>query len=264
MDSLLHDDDVQFGHTTDTTRVPAQKIQNYRSNRWIALKCFSIVSVGCFTWSCVESVVHADDVWLGHTTDITRVLIQKVYNYRSDCWIALKFFSGVSVAFFTWSSVYLILHVDEVRSGHTTNTTRVPAQKVHNYRSDRWIALNFFSRVSKCCFTWSSMESIRHADDVRSDPTIDKTRLSVEKVRNYTSDRWIALNIFSRVSRGCFTWSSVEFERHADDVRSGLTTHMTRVPAQKVHNYRSDHWIVLKCFSQVSRGCFWWSCVESV
>ena len=28
--------------------------------------------------------------------------------------------------------------------GHSTDNTREPGQKVHNYRSDRWIALKFF------------------------------------------------------------------------------------------------------------------------
>ena len=28
--------------------------------------------------------------------------------------------------------------------GHSTDSTREPGQKVHNYRSDRWIVLKFF------------------------------------------------------------------------------------------------------------------------
>ena len=36
--------------------------------------------------------------------------------------------------------------------GHSTDNDREPGQKVHNYRSDRWIALKFLSRVSACCF----------------------------------------------------------------------------------------------------------------
>ena len=31
--------------------------------------------------------------------------------------------------------------------GHSTDDAREPGQQVHNYRSDRWIALKFFSRV---------------------------------------------------------------------------------------------------------------------
>ena len=52
--------------------------------------------------------------------------------------------------------------------GHYTDNTREPGQKVHNYRSDRWIALKFLSRVSKGYFRWNCMESVRHADGVRS------------------------------------------------------------------------------------------------
>ena len=35
--------------------------------------------------------------------------------------------------------------------GHSTDSPREPGQKVHNYRSDSWIALKFFSRVSGGC-----------------------------------------------------------------------------------------------------------------
>ena len=93
MESVLQNDDVQSGHTTDTIRVPDQKVHNYRSDRWIALKLFSRVSEGCFTRSSVESVCHTDDdVWSVHTTDPTKVPDQNVHNYRSDHWISLKFF----------------------------------------------------------------------------------------------------------------------------------------------------------------------------
>ena len=54
--------------------------------------------------------------------------------------------------------------------GHSTNSAIEPGQKVHNYRSNRWIALNFLSRVSGGCFRWSCVESIRHADGVWSGP----------------------------------------------------------------------------------------------
>ncbi|KAJ6976342.1 hypothetical protein NC653_032011 [Populus alba x Populus x berolinensis] len=311
-ESVLHDDDVRSGLTTDPMRVPDQKVHNYRSDRWIALKLFSRVSGGyrsdrwialklfsrvsggCFTWSSVESVLHDDDVRSGLTTDPMRVPDQNVHNYRSDRWIALKLFSRVSGGCFTWSSVESVLHDDDVRSGLTTDPMRVPDQKVHNYRSDRWIALKLFSRVSGGCFTWSSVESVHnyrsdrwialklfsrvsggcftwssvesvlHDDDVRSGLTTDPMRVPDQNVHNYRSDRWIALKLFSRVSGGCFTWSSVESVLHDDDVRSGLTTDPMRVPDQNVHNYRSDRWIALKLFSRVFGGCFTWSSVESV
>ena len=136
MESVLHSFDVRTCNSTDTTRVPAQKVHNYRSDRWIALKFFSGVSGGCFTWSSVELVLYSDDIRSGNSNNITRVPAQKVYNYRSDRWIALKFFSGVSGGSFTWSSVESVLYYDDVRSGNSNDPTRLPTQKVHNYRFD--------------------------------------------------------------------------------------------------------------------------------
>ena len=146
--------------------------------------------------------------------------------------------------------------VDAVCSAPTTDPTKVPDQKVHNYRSNRWIALKLFSRVSGGCFTWSSGESVCPVvDAVYSAPTTDPTRVPDQKVHNYRSGRWIVLRLFSRVFGGCLNWSSVESVLHDDDVQTGRTTDTIRVPDQKVHNYRSNHWIALKLFSRVSGGC---------
>ena len=153
MESEQHDEDFRSDRTTDTIRVPDQKVHIYRSDRWIALKLFARVSGGCFTWSTVESVLYDNDVQSGRTTDTIRVPDQKVHNYRSDRWIALKLFPRVSGCCFTWSSVESVLHDDDVRSGRTTVTIRVPDQKLLNYRSDRLIALKLFPRVSGGCFT---------------------------------------------------------------------------------------------------------------
>ena len=35
--------------------------------------------------------------------------------------------------------------------GHSNDSAREPGQKVHNYRSDRWIVLKFFLRVFGGC-----------------------------------------------------------------------------------------------------------------
>ena len=136
-----------------------------------------------------------------------------------------------------------VCHADDsVRSANTTNPTRVPDQKVHSYRSDLWIALKLFSRVSEGFFTWSSVESVcPAAGAVWSAHTTHPTRVPDKKVHNYRSDRSIALKLFSRVSRGCFTWNSVESVCPAADAAwSSRTTDSTKVPDQKVHNYRSD------------------------
>ena len=155
----------------------------------------------------MESVCHADDaVRSAHITYQSRAPDQKVHNYRSDRWIALKIFSRVSGGCVTWSSVESVCHADDaVRSARTTDKIRVPDQKVHNYRSDRCIALKFFSRVSGGCVTWSSMESVCHADDaVRSAHITDRIRVTDQKVHNYRSDRWIALKLFWRSFRRLF------------------------------------------------------------
>ena len=138
-------------------------------------------------------------------------------------------FAGVSGGCFTWRSVESVLHDDDVRSGRTTDTIRVPDLKVHNYRSDHWIALKLFPRVSGGCFTWSSVESVCHADDaVRS----VHTRVPDEKVHNYRYDRWIALKLFSRVFECCFTWSSVEPVCHAND--AGRSAHTRPRPEYRM------------------------------
>ena len=65
--------------------------------------------------------------------------------------------------------------------GHSIDKTRVPGQKVRISRSDRVIALKFFSRVSAGCFQWSSVESVRHADAVRSGPFHRQDESTVSK-----------------------------------------------------------------------------------
>ena len=133
----------------------------------VPLKKFSSVSKGCFTWSSVQSVLHSDDVRSGNSLNTTIVPAQKVYNYRSDRSIALKNFTGFSGGCFTWSSLKSDFNANDVRSVHCTDTIKVPAQKVHNNRSNRRIAPKCFSGVFRGCFTWSSVESIIHYDDVR-------------------------------------------------------------------------------------------------
>jgi hypothetical protein len=61
MESLLHFDDVRLG-------VPPTRPQ-YRLKRSITIdptvdraQIFRGLSVGCFPWSCMESLLHADDV----------------------------------------------------------------------------------------------------------------------------------------------------------------------------------------------------------
>ena len=117
-----------------------------------SLKLFPRVSGGSFTWTRVESVLHDDDVRSGRTTDTIQVPDQKVHNYRSDSWIALKLFPRVSGGCFTWTRVESVLHDDDVRSGRSTDTIQVPDQKVHNYRSDRMDRAKIVSTSSRRLF----------------------------------------------------------------------------------------------------------------
>ena len=158
MESVSHADAVRSG--------PFHRQQSTGSKRpYLEIRpldhaqMFSRVSGGCFRLSRMESVSHADAVRRGHSTDRTRVPGQKVRISRSDRWIALKCFHEFSEAIFhgvAWNQ-----YVTPMPSGrgHSTERTRVPGQKVRISRSDHWIALKFFSRVSGGCFRWSSVES---------------------------------------------------------------------------------------------------------
>ena len=105
--------------------------------------------------------------------------------------------------------------------GHSTDYAREPGQKVHNYGSDSWIVLKFFSRVSRGCFRWSSEETVRHDDVVRSGPFHRQDHSTGSKGPYLKIRPLDRAQLFSRVSVGYFQWSSVKSVRHADAVRSG-------------------------------------------
>ena len=92
---------------------------------------------------------------LGHSSDNAREPGQKVYNIDPTVGSHSNFFHDFPEAFFdgvAWNR-YDTLTVSG--QGHSTDDAREPGQKVHNYRSDRWIALKFFSRVYEGCFRGS-------------------------------------------------------------------------------------------------------------
>ena len=156
----------------------------------------------------------------GHSTNRTRIQVQKVRIYSSDRWIPLKFFSRVSVGCLDaieWNRYDTSMPSGR---GHSTDTTRVPGQKVRISRSDRWVALKFFHEFPWAVFngvTWNRYDTPMPSGRGHS---TDRTRVQVQKVRIYRSDRCIPVKFFSRVSRGCFGWSSMESVHHADAVRS--------------------------------------------
>jgi hypothetical protein len=45
-----------------------------------------------------------------------------------------------------------LLRSDDVRSSRTTETTKVPAEKVHKFLSNRWITPKFLEEFSKAVF----------------------------------------------------------------------------------------------------------------
>ena len=79
MESLLHADDVHSG-------VPPTRLE-YRLRRSITFdptvdraQIFRGVSIGCFPWSSMDFLLHANDVRSGPTTDSSRILAEKVHN----------------------------------------------------------------------------------------------------------------------------------------------------------------------------------------
>ena len=132
------------GHSTGNARELGQKVYSYRSDRRIALKFFHE-----FLKAVFDGVAWNRDNMLttsgrAHSTDTTRDTGQKVHNYRSDLWIPLKLFHEFSNAVFNgvaWNRDNMLTTSGQA---HSTDSTREPCQKVHNYRSDRLIPLKNF------------------------------------------------------------------------------------------------------------------------
>ena len=136
-------------------------------------------------------------------------------------------------------------HADNVRSGRTTDASKVPLQKVHNFWTDRWIVLKFLEEFPYAVFHWVAW-------NCKCKPTTSVG--AFHRHDQNTGSKGLSLltrpldraQIFRGVSIGYFSCSSVESLLHADDVRSGRTTDSTTVPAEKVYNFWSDRWIAPK------------------
>ena len=83
-------------------------------------------------------------------------------------------FRGVCGGYFQCSRVESLLHVDNFRSGDTTETTRVQAQKLHNFRSDRWISLKVLEEFAEVVF--NVVEWNRSSTPTTSGQAIPPTR----------------------------------------------------------------------------------------
>ena len=94
----------------------------------------------------------------GHSTDRTRVPGQNIRISRSDRWIALKSFHEFSKAVVDGVAWNRVRHTNAVRSRLFHLQHQSTGSKGQISRSDRWIALKFFSRVSGGCFRWSRVE----------------------------------------------------------------------------------------------------------
>jgi hypothetical protein len=81
----------------------------------------------------VESLLHADDVYSGRTTDAIALPAEKVHKFFIRPLDCAESFRGLSGGCFSRSSMQSLLHADDIRSGRTTDSTTVPAEKVHNF-----------------------------------------------------------------------------------------------------------------------------------
>ena len=148
-----------------------------------------------------------------------------------------------------------VLHADGVRSGHTTDTTIVPAHKIHNNRSNGSIALKGFNEFPEVVFHGVAWD--QYCTQTASDWAIPPTRREYRLKRSITIDPTVrSRSKFLTSFRGCFPWGCVESVLHADGIRKGHTAVTNRVSAQKVHNYRSDPLIALKLFHKFPEAIF--------
>ena len=129
---------------------------------------------------------------------ISREPGQQVLNYRSDRWIALKFFLTSFRRLFSM----------ELRGIGTTRRRRpvgaIPPTALENRANrsitidptDHWIALKFFHEFPKAVFegvSWNWYDTLTVSDWGHS---TDNAREPGQQVLNYRSDRWIALKFF--------------------------------------------------------------------
>jgi len=84
MKSPLDIDGVWSGQTTDETIIPTQQVHNSWSGLWIVLKDLQDFPEAVFLGVAMKSLLDADEVWSGQTTDQAIVSAQQVHNSWSD------------------------------------------------------------------------------------------------------------------------------------------------------------------------------------
>ena len=158
------------GHSTDRTRVPGQNVRISRSDRWIALKFFHEFSKAVLDGVAWNRVRHADAVRSGPFRRQHQSIGSKGPISRSDHGSRSNFFhefpeAGLDgVAWNRYGTPMLS------NQGHSTHRTRERGPKRPYLEIRPLHRAQMFSRVFEGCFRWSSVESVRHADAVRSGP----------------------------------------------------------------------------------------------
>jgi hypothetical protein len=172
---------VSSGHTTNHTRVPYKKVHNSWSDRWIKLKFLHEIAEAIFLSVDKISLLDADGVSSGQTTDQTRVSGQKVHNSWSGRWIVLKFLQEFPKTLVLSVAMKSLLDAANVLSGQTTDQTRVLAQQVLNSWSDRWIMLKFLQKFPEVVFLGVATQLLLDTLNVWSGHTKDQTRVPAQR-----------------------------------------------------------------------------------
>ena len=104
MKSLLNAGDILSVQNTDYTIVPAQQVHNSWCDRWIELKFLQEFAEAFFPGVDKISLLDADGVSSGQTTNQTRIPGQQVQNSWSSRWIEVKFIQEFLKALFSLAS----------------------------------------------------------------------------------------------------------------------------------------------------------------
>jgi len=121
----------------------------------------------------------------------------------------------------------LLLDAPRVWSGQTTDQTRVLAQNVHNYWSDRLIMLKFLQEFPEAVFLGIATRCWKCLVELNNQPT----KVRAEEVYNSWSDCWVELNILQEFPKATFLGVAMKSLLDADGILSGQTTNLTRVLA---------------------------------
>jgi hypothetical protein len=198
---LLDTPSILSGHTKDHTRVPAQEVHNFWSDGWIVLKFLQEFPKALFVGIAMKSLLDAPNIWLGQTTNQTRILDQKVFNSWSDRWIVLNFLQAFPKAVFLVVVIKLLLDTPNILSGHTKDQKRLLAQEVHNFWSDHWIGLQCLQEFQEACFLGVTMKSPYDVGGVWLGQTTDRTRVLAQDTHYFDLTIGSGSNVYRSFKR---------------------------------------------------------------